>query len=113
MILSVDSVWKPITNAGLPANAYVSVFWFFYLDGREIGIIILSALYGVFCSHYYRLVIKKMSMKSICLYSMVLFSAFDTYVRMRFTIGEFAGGFLLLSFVIFKRKKITTNNEII
>ena len=29
-IIAVDTDWKNITNSGLPANAYVSAFWYFY-----------------------------------------------------------------------------------
>lgn len=104
-ILKVDSDWKMITNAGLPANAYASVFWYFYIDGREFGIVALSALYGIFASYYFRKALKHPNIKNVCLYSLILFGIFDTYVRMRFAVGEYAGGFLILSFLIFKRKR--------
>lgn len=46
MILLTDSEWQIITDATNRANAYVSTFWYFYLDGREIGVVVLSILYG-------------------------------------------------------------------
>lgn len=110
MILCVDSDWKPITNTGLPANAYVSVFWYFYLDGRETGIIILSFIFGVISGHYFKNAVKRPNMKNVCLYATILFCIVDTYVRIRFAVSDYVGGFLLLDFLLFKKYKI--NNKL-
>ncbi len=109
MILCVDSDWKPITNSGLPANAYVSVFWYFYLDGREIGIIILSFIFGIISGHYFKNAVKRQNMKNICLYAIILFCIADTYVRIRFAVSDYVGGFLLLNFLLFKKYEV--NNQ--
>lgn len=109
MVLDTDHIWMPITYLKRKANAYVSVFWFFYLDGRELGIILFSLIYGAFCSNWVKKVKRDSNMKNICLYSMVLFTVFDTYVRMRFFVSDFVGGFLLLSFFFFKHTKRTRN----
>lgn len=106
MILRVDSDWKPITNAGLPANAYVSAFWYFYLDGREVGIVIFSFLFGIISSHYFKKTVRKPDMRNICIYAMILFGIIDTYVRMRFAVSDYVGGFLILNYLLFKKYKI-------
>lgn len=102
-IISVDTNWKPITTSGLPANAYVSAFWYFYLDGRMLGIVLESFTWGWVCSSFFKNTINKPNVKNICIYSMILFSVVDSYVRIRFTTGEFVGGLLLLYFVLFKK----------
>lgn len=105
IILKIDSDWVSITNNGLPANAYVSIFWYFYLDAREIGIILFSMIYGIFCSKYFRKVQHDFSMKNICIYSLVMFGVFDSYVRMRFAIANYAAGFIILNYFIFKKRE--------
>lgn len=103
-IISVDTNWQPITTYGLPANAYVSAFWYFYLDARLLGIVIGSFIWGWACSSVFKNTIRKRDMKSVCIYTIILFSVVDSYVRIRFATGDFVGGLLLLSFVLFKKK---------
>ena len=103
-IILVDTSWQPITSLGLPANAYVSAFWYFYIDGRLLGIVIESFIWGWVCSRGFKNTIKNPNMKNICIYSMILFSVVDSYVRIRFTTGDFVGGLLLLYFILFEKK---------
>lgn len=51
LIRLTDSEWLTITAQSTHANAYVSAFWFFYLDGRIVGIIIGFALYGIYLAY--------------------------------------------------------------
>lgn len=106
MILRVDSQWRHISTHGITANAYASVFWYFYIDAREIGIVIYSFLFGMFCSHFFKKANKVPNVKTVCLYAMVLFAVFDTYVRSRFATAEFAAGFLLMCLIIFRTKYV-------
>lgn len=107
-IILVDTSWKPITTSGLPANAYVSAFWYFYLDGRLPGIVLESFIWGWICSQMFKRTVKNPSMNNVCIYSMMLFSVVDSYVRIRFATGEFVGGLLLLCFVLFRKSHIHT-----
>lgn len=111
-IILVDTSWKPITLQGLPANAYVSAFWYFYLDGRLPGIVIESFIWGYLCSKVFKKTIKNPNMKNLCIYSMILFSVVDSYVRIRFTTGDFVGGLLLLYFVLFKNVQVENTREV-
>lgn len=111
VIIETDTSWKPITNSGLPANAYVSAFWYFYLDARLFGVILLSFLFGVITSCSFKKAIKHPSIKNICIYGMMLYAVVDTYVRIRFTNGAYCGGLLLIAFVLFKKKRIYRKNR--
>ena len=112
MVILSDTRWLQITNAGLPANAFVSMFWFMFLDGREMGIIIISVIYGVICSYSFRNAVKSPNIKTISIYAMILFGVFDSYVRMKFFVGDYAGGLLILLFIMFKKKKIFCKENI-
>lgn len=105
IIIEIDTNWMPITNAELPANAYVSAFWYFYLDAREFGVIIFSFLFGVISSLSFKNAIKIPNMKNICIYGMILFAVLDTYVRIRFTNAAYSAGLLLIIFILFKKVK--------
>lgn len=104
LIIEVDTNWKSITNAGLPANAYVSAFWYFYLDARIIGVILFSFVFGMISSSVFKRTIIFPNMKNICIYCMVLFCVVDTYVRIRSSNGDYAAALLLMAFVLFKKK---------
>ena len=68
-----------------------------------LGIVLESFTWGWVCSSFFKNTINKPNVKNICIYSMILFSVVDSYVRIRFTTGEFVGGLLLLYFVLFKK----------
>lgn len=109
-IMLVDTNWKPITTYGLPANAYVSAFWYFYLDARIIGVILESFIWGWCCANVFKNAVNNPNIKNICLYSMFLFSVVDSYVRIRFATSDFVGGLLLMYFIFF-RKKVCVERE--
>ena len=60
----------------------------------------------MFCSHFFKKANKVPNVKTVCLYAMVLFAVFDTYVRSRFATAEFAAGFLLMCLIIFRTKYV-------
>ena len=106
LIQRTDSEWKIIAGQYIKANAYVSLFWFFYLDARVWGIGLLSGLYGMFCGGKFADVIKRPSLKVICIYSFVLQGLLFSFVRFQFATMAYALGFIYLCFLGFKKKKI-------
>lgn len=108
MIMSTDTDWKTI-GYGIRANAYVSGFWFFYVDGRVIGIAIGSFLFGFFCRISFRNMIKLKSQRNVAVYSMILISVFYTFGRFQFTQSSYVLGLIYLSLFFYKLRTVSTN----
>ncbi|WP_415324817.1 O-antigen polymerase [Clostridium perfringens] len=84
IILATDSHWQVIAGDATTANAYVSLFWFFYLDGKIIGVIIGMLIYGMVCSKMFSNALNKKTSKSICLYLIILQGLCFSFVRLQF-----------------------------
>lgn len=69
---------------GMTFNAFLTPFYFFYLDGGVIGNVVLSFLFGFFSMGVYYNHIKKRSYQSLLLYLLVFFSLYMSMVRIQF-----------------------------
>lgn len=107
LIALTDSKWVYPGN-GISANAYVSIYWFLYVDGRIIGIIIGMFIFGMYCSHSFNRVRKNSNTKMVCLYSMCILSVLYSICRMEFTLTNFC---LAIVFIIFFAYKRSPENE--
>ena len=105
LILSTDSQWTTITISGTRANAYVSLFWYFYVDGRCAGVFLGSMLYGLLMSNSFSSVIKKPNIKTICMYSFLLQGLLFSFIRMQTSNLYYAMAIVYIGLVLFKRKK--------
>lgn len=105
LILSTDSQWTTITISGTRANAYVSLFWYFYVDGRCAGVFLGSMLYGLLMSNSFSSVIKKPNIKIICMYSFLLQGLLFSFIRMQTSNLYYAMAIVYIGLVLFKRKK--------
>lgn len=103
MIAMTDSQWQIITTGGTRANAYVSLFWFFYLDGRIWGVIIGSFLYGILMSCLYSGVVKRGNIKNLCLYSFLMQGLLFSFVRMQLSSIYYAVATIMICLIIFKK----------
>lgn len=104
IIGQTDSEWQVITTTGTPANAYVSLFWFFYLDGRILAVTLGSFIYGAFSANFFVNAIKKMSAKSIALYSFVIQGILMSFVRLQFSDMTYAIAFIII-FAMYRTEK--------
>ena len=91
-----EFVWP---GQNVTANAYVSTYWFMYLDCRIVGIIIGSFIMGFISSKVFKRMMKNMNERNITIfyfiYNMVVFSI----VRIQFTGVAFAMGFIYVFFL--------------
>lgn len=72
------------------ANAYVSLFWFFYVDARQIGIIIGSFVFGIIASRsYLRAVSRLHNAKTVTYYCMIFYAILFSFVRMQFALSKY------------------------
>ncbi|HAS92070.1 MAG TPA: hypothetical protein DCS12_07520 [Clostridiales bacterium] len=101
-----DSTWVwPGTN--ITANAYVSVFWFLYLDYRVAGIIIGMFILGFISSRAFMNATKRTySEKQICVYCCIFYIVLFSFVRMQFTQMRIALGLLFILFFAYKKVPI-------
>lgn len=103
MINNTLTDWVAITSSNTLANAYVSLFWYFYLDGREFGVIVGSLIYGAISAYTYRRAVKKPSLKRVCIYSFLLQSILMTFVRFQFADMNYAIAFIMIFLFIGKK----------
>ncbi len=62
-------------------NAYVSCFFYFYLDFGIIGVMLGSFVFGKISSIFYNLLIKNKSLLSILIYMIILQCIIDSFIR--------------------------------
>ena len=100
--MMTDTTWVwPGKN--IYANAYVSLFWFFYLDGRLIGIIIGMFIFGVVLSKSYNSIIaRKHSARQVAIYCCLLYSVLFSFVRFQFSLTRIALGLIFVMFFAYK-----------
>lgn len=105
LINDTDQIWKTIAFDGTTANAYVSLFWFFYIDGGILGIVVGCALYGLSIGGLYSKSLRSTSLYSIGICSYLLQSLVFSFVRFQFASTSYALGIILLILLYRKRDK--------
>lgn len=105
--LLTDSSWVwPGRN--IKANAYVSLFWFFYLDGRFLGVLIGSFIFGMIASRSFTNVVsREHSARQVATYCLIFYSILYSFVRFQFTLYKFA---LAVVFVMFFAYRMVPKN---
>lgn len=72
------------------ANAYVSLFWFFYVDARQVGIILGSLIFGIIASRsYLRAMSKTHTAKTVAFYCMIFYAILFSFVRIQFALSKY------------------------
>lgn len=100
MLTDTTWVWP---GQNIRANAYVSVFWFFYLDARLIGVIIGMFLFGFVASRSYQNVVaSKHSARQVAVCCCVLYSVLFSYVRFQFSLTRVALGLVFVMFFAYR-----------
>lgn len=106
LIQSTDSQWvnpSPI----IKANAYVSWFFFFYLDFRLFGVVLYSFLSGLISNIIFNFAKTLNSKFCISLYMIIFFQLLLTYIR--FEISSEAGALsFLYIFILWKWERKST-----
>ena len=109
LIALTDSKWQYISPT-IRANAYVSAFWFFYLDARNFGVLIFSFIYGCYCRMSFKNAVFNSNLRSIAVYSLVAVGVFYTFGRFQLSQHTYVLALLYLKYFMFKRSSI--RNEI-
>lgn len=101
IITLTDTNWVYVGN-DVVANAYTSIFWYLYLDGRIIGIVIGMFLFGIYCCATYNTYNKSKNIRSSSLYCMCLIAVIYSISRMQFSNANFAISLLYVQFILFR-----------
>ena len=105
MIARTVSDWVLIINQGrTTANAYVSLFWYFYTDAREYGIVVGSMVYGFIMRRVYAKSIINKNIKILSIYFLLFQGLFFSFIRFPFSKAYYVLAFLYMLFIIKKRK---------
>lgn len=103
LILDTDSQWQVITKNIVRANAYVSNFWVFYVDGKIFGVVLFSLLYGVIAGNIYSSAVKHTNIKTVCMYSFFLQCIVLSFSGFAFSSLYYCIAFVVLSVLAFKK----------
>ncbi len=101
----VISEWVMIGST-LRANAYVSIFWYFYYDARVFGIFIGMFILGWISHHVYYYAINYPSKINIAMYAMIGTLLFYSYGDLEIAKPAFALAILYVRFFLYKRRKV-------
>ena len=104
MIYETDSVWVR-TSFLSHSNAYVSLFWFFYLDGRILGVIVGMFLYGFFSNRIFREYDKNRCQYSLCELLLWIQGLLFSGVRFQFAVMPYALAFVYLRLLFEDKEK--------
>ncbi|MDM0473297.1 O-antigen polymerase [Clostridium perfringens] len=102
LILQTDSQWQIITINGIRANAYVSTFWFFYLDGRMWGVVLGMLVYGMISAKTFITAQRNPTCKNICIYAIILQGILYSFIRFSFSNIYYTLSILFVVIVAYK-----------
>lgn len=105
VITKPQTYWVRIfTNTNDYYNAYATLFYYFYLDFRYIGVILFSFIYGAIAELVYLYYKKTKSMKTTIIYLMISFGVIQSFITWQFTSPAIIIS-LILSNILIRRKK--------
>lgn len=104
LIRATGSEWQIITTISTKANAYVSAFWFLYLDARTIGIVLGMFLYGIYLAHSFADAMKYTNIKTATLYAFIFQGMVYMFIRFPFSNIYYAVSYLMISFLAFRKE---------
>lgn len=104
-------VEAPISIGGdFKYNAFVSLFYYFYIDFNMLGVVIISIFYGYLCKLAYNNMMRKNSNTSIVIYSLLLQSIITSMFRFQFATFIFSLTFIYL--VLIKGKHVYISKKV-
>ncbi|MBT1165056.1 O-antigen polymerase [Bifidobacterium felsineum] len=106
LIAATDSTWIPIASGGVTANAYVSLFWFFYNDGGFAGIIIYSLIYGMLVTTVLFKINNLSNIRFIALYLLLMQGLIFSFIRFPFAKAQYCITFIIILILIHKESDV-------
>ena len=94
----------------LKANAYVSIFWYFYLDGGLLAIIIEMIIISFISFNRFQKAKSNSNLRNVSLYIMIALSIFYSFGDFEFAKPNFAIAYIFLGLIIFEKVKVENEN---
>lgn len=92
-------------------NAYATMFYNFYLDYKEIGIIVFSFIYGIIVERIYISAISKKTMKINIVYLIIITGLIQSFAIWQFSSPTILIALVLINLLI-KKEKINSGKNI-
>ncbi|HEY8890104.1 MAG TPA: O-antigen polymerase [Clostridium sp.] len=97
-------------------NAYVSSFFYFYLDWRMLGVIFGNLIYGVLSQNAYNLAKRRTDSCSMAIYLLFVSTIFTSNIRFNFSTPAYAYGVVLI-YILYhfklKNKKVQYERAVV
>lgn len=103
LIALTDSHWVTVGDS-VRANAYVSIFWFLYTDGRLLGIIIGMFLFGIYTANAFFKLRKYPNSKNMSMYCLCILAVFYSLCRMEFALTNYVLAFMFTLLVAYRKE---------
>lgn len=105
-----QDVWlKVFPNMSM--NAFSTLFYFFYLDFRQLGVMLFSFLYGVICNKYYYKAYKMRDSNSFIIYLMIIRSLIGSFIIWQLGSTTFFVSYLMVLLCLKTNKKGIENDS--
>lgn len=102
-VVILTQIKEPVSRDS-SMNAFVSLFYYFYLDGGVLGNIVMSLIYGSGATVAYHRYLKKRDYLSLAVYLLVFFSMYMSFVRFQFFQMRFALAFFYVAIIFHSYK---------
>lgn len=96
---------------GIRYNGFVSLFYYFFLDGRYIGVAVGSFIYGALGMWLYMNVKTKFSLRNLLVYAIYFRTLVISMTRLQFVQVHYTMAFILAFFIFKKKVYKTQKNE--
>lgn len=97
----IEWVWP---GTGMRNNAYVSLFWYFYVDGRWFGIAVGMFLFGIIVAkNLHHVCMRQFDEKNMAIYCLTLYAIVFSFVRLEYGDYSFALAVVYIYFILYKR----------
>lgn len=104
LLQKTDTEWILIGSNNVRANAYVSMFFTFYLDFRWGGLIIGAFIFGWWISKTYKRAEATPNVKNLAFYCLASYSILFSFVRFQLMYSSYALALIYCYLIIFKSK---------
>ncbi len=84
-------------------NAYVTLFYCFFLDGGYVGVIVLMFLYGYYSTYFFYKALLLRNFKWVLIYSIICQSIMFSMVRFQFSTAPYILALFLIPFLMKKK----------
>lgn len=96
LINDTDQIWNVIASDGTRANAYVSIFWFPYVDGGLLGEVIVMTFIGCLGAVFFKKYISNRDPFHLSLFLLFMQGIIMSFVRLQFATPAYALAFVFL-----------------